>query len=180
MIAAARVVVANKNQCRASYIAEAMSRFPIVPGDDQVNVRRELRVSRPNKLEKRLDFIRMLFAIIVSEESAGIAVFFPQSFFKTLLHQPDHEPVRQTRNAVRTRPDRLTGTACRHDQAFYPAGKIEREFQGDAAAHGMTDEMRGFDSEMIQQRHDLVGHLINRINLLRRDRTTAAARVVNN
>src|SRR4029077_1627263 len=150
VIAATRVVVANENERGTPYAAEAVGCLPVVPGNDQVNVCGQLSVGGPNESKKRLDLIGIFLAVVVREEGAGIAVFFPQSLFKTLLHQSYHEPVRQAGDAIWTRPDRLTGTARCHDQAFYFSGKIERQFQGDASTHGMTDEVRCLDAEVVQ------------------------------
>src|SRR5262245_54756363 len=107
-------------------------------------------MGRPNELEKRLYLIGMLLTIVVSEKSAGSRIFFPQGLFKSFLYQTYHQPVRQTGNAIRAGPDRLTGTARGHDQAFHSPRKIERQFQGDASAHRVTDEVSFLNAEMIQ------------------------------
>ncbi len=101
-----------------------MRRFPVVAGNDQVNVFRQLRVGAPSKLEKFFNLVRMLFAKFLGEKRAGIAELFAQRFLETFLDKANDEPVGQAGYAVWPRPRRLTGTAGSHDETFYPPRKV--------------------------------------------------------
>src|SRR5215467_2465655 len=97
----------------------------------------------PRKFEKLFDFVAMAFPVFSSEKSVGLAGFVIDKLFEAHFHHVHDETMRQTRNAIRSRTRRRSGTARRHDQALDPAGKILRHRHSNSSAHGMTKKMSG-------------------------------------
>jgi hypothetical protein len=72
----------------------------------------------------------------------------------------------------------LSGAAGRHDQTLYPSGKIERHLKPDPATHRVAENVGRPDLEMVQKRNDVIGHLIDCVDLLARPRPPGATRIV--
>ena len=73
MIAARRVMVADKYQRRALHVAETMGRLPVVPRDNQMNELRQLGMGGVSCLKKRFDFFRMAQTKVFCEKCIGVA-----------------------------------------------------------------------------------------------------------
>jgi hypothetical protein len=166
VIASDSIRFADQHQCWRFYIPEAMGAFEIVPGDAKINKLRELRVGRPGKPKKFLDFGAMLFAIIFGEKGVGFDDLVINKFLESHFDQVDDHPMRQAWNTIRAGPRRGPRSARGHDQALHTTGKILRQRKRDAPAHRVADQMRAGYFEMIHQRNDIERHLLDRIYAL--------------
>src|SRR5215467_97369 len=120
-----------------------MRAFPVMTRDTEMNELRQLRMGRPGQFKKFFDFVAMAFPVLFGKESVGLAGLVIDKFFEAHFHHVHDKTMRQTRDAIRSRPRRWSGPTRRHDQTLHPPRKILRHRHSDSSTHGMAEQMSG-------------------------------------